>query len=507
MAENSEEKKPSEQEKQKEETKKKKESSFFGKQTKEFSEAFKQGPKAIFSKIVSFPFQFLPSLLKIFVIFIVIITAILFLLFIFNLLTGGGISVLGTELSVLLSRISGPLSSIITPVASFVKDPIGTVAQYGTFKNPQEVENKKPQGVEFRKFETKRAIHRSNVDPIEVISTVKIYALEDSSTQVEFSCFKEDVVKNALISGGSSVIRGASFGLNAASSGTSDYAIDKTRDYLTKLEEGEIKIYGEQEGAKLVDIFPSEDRNLNLLCKFNPVDIAAEMIKDRTISEKIILKANYKDFIVRSRLKVYTLESSILDNLEKDNINPFNYFKINDPLISSDRSVRPEQLKSSPAPLSLTLLDQQPLKPETTYLLGINLYNDKLSWNGKISKLHSLKIFLPEGFKPSEGCNEFNINNNVLDLNLQELSKLNKNILDNLIETGNRVFSKDSVNSKDIIPDDLRLFCEFSIDSSVVNPDLSFSLINAEAKFNYEFEAFTSALISSNLLSNELIES
>ena len=64
------------------------------------------------------------------------------------------------------------------------------------------------------------------------------------------------------------------------------------------------------------------------------------------------------------------------------------------------------------------------------------------------------------------------------------------------------MISRDSVNSKDITPDDLRLFCEFSIDSSVVNPDLSFSLINAEAKFDYEFQAYTSATISKNLISS-----
>ena len=51
---------------------------------------------------------------------------------------------------------------------------------------------------------------------------------------------------------------------------------------------------------------------------------------------------------------------------------------------------------------------------------------------------------------------------------------------------------------------ELKFFCDFGIDSSAVNEDLSFSLINAEAIYDYQFQAFTSAIISQHLLTSSL---
>ncbi len=425
------------------------------------SEAFTSGD---FKKIVFLPLTLIGEIFKIIsaffkytrigkIISYVVIVLLVFATwsFFWNLLTGGGVSIFGTQLSILGSETSGPVSVAISQVKNFVLDPVGTVASYGTFKNPQTVEKKKPQGVEFRKFEPKKDIFREK-DKIEALAAVKIYALEDLSTNVEFSCTKGDVVQQITTIG------------------------------FSGSEGGEIKLFGENEGSNSVFVYPNQDKSLNILCSFGEETLYAIKFGDKkTISQKITLKANYKDFIVSSRLKIYTLDSTILTSLEQDNKNPFAYFKINDPLISSDRSVRSEQLKKSPAILSLNLFDAQPLRDSAVYLLGLEIKNDKFSWNGKISSLKSLRVSLPNGFKPKiEDCKEFDlIENNVLKLKEDIILKLNKD--------------------KDV--SDQRFFCEFEIDNSAVTEDLSFSLIEAEAKFDYEFQAFTSAIISKNLLS------
>ena len=426
-----------------------------------FSKLSKADPTSVFKKTLTTPlspFAFLLKwIFKILALILAVGLAFIILIFLFQFFTGGGTSFLGTQTSILSSQISGPIVSSLSTVKNFVLDPVGTVATYGTFKNPQTIEKTKPQGIEFRNFKTKKDIYRER-DPIEAVANVKIYALEDSPTQVEFGCYLYDVVSLESLN-------------------------------LKSAAQGEPKLYGEEDGQNYVTILANEDKILNVQCSFKEQELYNIKFGDsRTISEKITLTANYKDFIVNSRIKVYTLQSSILSNLEKQNINPFAHFKINDPLVSSDRSVRPEQIKKGPVILSFDLTDEQPLKEGPTYLLGLELKNDKTSWNGKISSLQMLKLIFPENFKPNlENCKEFYnpySDNNVFYLKPNIIAKITEN---------------EDVSNQ-------RFYCEFSIDPSAVNEDMSFSLINAEAKFDYEFQAYTSATISKNLISSTIEE-
>ncbi|MEK6936559.1 MAG: hypothetical protein AABW58_00645 [Nanoarchaeota archaeon] len=448
-------------EKEREESQKKKD-----KETKEKADTEKLFNKILevlksgnLVKIFFLPFKIItealqiPWIKKVVLIGFIILVAIFGWIFVVNFLLGGGTSVLGTQFSVLASTFGGPIKAIVTPAVNFFSDPVGTVAQYGTFKPPETVEKRKPQGVEIKNFQAKKPIHRADLDPIETVANVKIYALEDSPTQVKFSCFIEDptAVKNV-----------ATLGLTN----------------LRKPAEN-IIVSGELENS--VYVFENQDKSVNVQCAFPSQSTGAIPIGDRqkTIQEKITLSAVYEDFVVRSRLKVYTLESSVLRDLEKTGTNPFKEFKINDPLLSSDRSVRSEQLRAGPAVLSLTLLDAQPLTEGPTYLLGLDLTNDKLSWNGKITQLKSLKIFLPSGFSPAEGrCKEFTYENNLLILK--------PDILGQYLE-------REEIDKE-------RFFCDFTIDSSVATNSLDFSLINAEAKFDYAFEAYTTATISQGII-------
>ncbi len=427
----------------------KKTKGFFSSQVDEFKSAFGKGTGATFKKTLSTPLRpfaaIFSFILRILGVLLGLLLAIMILIFLFNFLSGGGVSIFGTQLSVLSSSTSGIISSIVNPVYNFVTDPIGTVASYGSFKNPQTIEKSKPQGVEFKNFKTRRDIHREN-DKIETIANVKVYALEDSSTNVDFSCSISDPISLSDI-----------------------------------IEATKLTITGQEDSANSVTILKNQDKNFNVLCEFPPKDtgdlnFGDNINREKILNQKITLKANYKNFVVNSRLKVYVLDEKTYSDLEQDNINPFNHFKINDPLISSDKSVRSEQLRKGPIILSLNILDEQPLTESRTYILGIQLLNDKLSWNGKLSKLSNLKLIFPENFNVDlEDCSNFKndpIKKGVFDLN----NPLDKGL------------------------DKLELFCGFSIDSLGDEESLTFSLINAEAQFNYEFEAYTTATISPSLL-------
>ncbi len=422
-------------------------------------------------KIFFLPFKIIAGILKIpYVGKIILLLFILFIVsfgwaFLYSLLTGGGVSVFGTQLSVLYS--STPIKAIITPIYNFYKDPVGTIAQFGTFKPPETVEKRKPQGVEFRKFETKRPIHKSG-EEIETVANVKIYGLEDNPTTVTFNCKLEDVattrnVANTLVG-----------------------VVGETQSIPAK----EIKVFGENEPK--VTVSEKREINKNVECKFSPIDITADLAsaKKQTVQRKLTLTATYEDFKVNSRLKIYTLESSTFEKLESENINPFNYFKISDPLVSNnDQSVRSEQLSQSPGVLILTLLDAQPLTSDRSYLLGIELSNDKL-WNGKIAALKELKIKLPQGFsfENQDECKGFRLSgDNTLIFNQAELNKLNEA----------------KINTPEKI-DKERLYCEITLDSSAVTDSLDYAFIEAEAKFDYDFEAYAAATISNSALSPTL---
>ncbi|MBI2672331.1 hypothetical protein HYX16_05335 [Candidatus Woesearchaeota archaeon] len=464
--------------------------------------------KRIFLIPFALPFKLIGLILnlKYFWLAFIILIAVLGWFFIFNLVTGGGIGFLGTETSVLGSRIGGPLSVVYNQVSNFVSDPVGTIASFGEFKNPNVVEETKPQGIEFRKLETRRAIHRSGKDPIEVIANVKIYSLQTPS-QVEFSCFMDDALQDLAATAAGKT---AGLGLSAASPGASalfPLVEEKVTGKLSSFTQGQIEIFGQSDENKIIEVLPEQDKSLNFLCKFDPITLSGITTK-RTTSQKITLNADFKDFITRSRLKIYTLDKDKLENLEKDNVNPFIYFKISDPLLSSDRSVRPEQLIDSPGVLSLSLIDAQPLTEGPSYLLGANLFNDKLRWNGKLTKLKSLKIFFPAGFTPNmDGCKEFILSENTLVLKPEFMQVTDKSVLEALdnpvVAVASPGASKFLRTTSDEI-NNLKLFCDFKVDSSVANQDLSFSLINAEAVYDYQFQAFTSAIISQNLLTSSI---
>jgi len=451
-------------------------------------------------KIFLLPFKIISDLLHLKIVKnfmmlgLIVLIAVLGWGFIYTFISGGGAGFLGTETSVVGSKIAGPFSAVADQVVRFYKDPVGTIASFGEFKNPQIVEKKEPQGVEFTKIQSRRTIHRSGLDDIEIIANLKIHALKETPSQVEFSCFIDDVLVplegslSGVVSESAASTAGEIAGeigggiagthLGALSSGVSagrevGKAIGET---LVKSTQGQIEIFGESSDNKIIDIFPGQGKSLSFSCKFDPVTLY--ITKERTTSQKITLNAVYKDFVTRSRLKVYTLEEDILQGMINNNVNPFVNFKVSDPLLSSDRSIRPEQLIDSPGILSLSLIDSQPLTTDRKYLLGINLFNDKIRWNGRLTKLKSLKIFLPQGFNPTEGsCKEFFISDSLLVLKPE--------------------FMQEEIN-------ELKFFCDFGIDSSAVNEDLSFSLINAEAIYDYQFQAFTSAIISQHLLTSSL---
>src|SRR3989344_3155661 len=58
-------------------------------------------------------------------ILLVIVLSFIFLVFVYSLITGGGVSVFGTQLSIVGSQFSGAIKSITTPVYNFVTDPVG----------------------------------------------------------------------------------------------------------------------------------------------------------------------------------------------------------------------------------------------------------------------------------------------------------------------------------------------------------------------------------------------
>lgn len=471
----------------------------FSKHKAEYKEAGTKGAGGVFKKTLSLPFTPFTFLLKwaLFIggIILGLSAAVVILILIFNFLSGGGFSIAGTQLSIIGSQASGVISSITTPIKNFVSDPVGTVAEFGTFKNPQTVEKTKPQGIEVKKFQTTRDIYREK-DIVETVASVKAYALETEPAEISFLCLIADIT-NELLADSAGYI--AQAGTVVATKGA--FSGEGAKEYVSKKLysqiKGELKISGEEESKNSITLLPKQDRNFNIICKF-PAQSTGALFEgsEKTVNKKIILRANYKNFIVNSRIKAYTLEKSILERLENQDKNPFSEFKINDPLVSSDRSVRSEQIKKGPVILSLNILDPQPLKEDSTYLLSIGLKNDKLSWNGKISKLSSLKIYFPENFKPDE---EDCLSPNSPFIAFEGFIALKPSFITSLNYLDEGIVT-DSLK-KDTEITDQKFFCSFKVEN-VEDETPTFKLIKAEAQFDYEFEAYTSATISRSLLTN-----
>jgi len=230
------------------------------------------------------------------------------------------------------------------------------------------------------------------------------------------------------------------------------------------------------------------------------------------VSKEAEMKASY-DFVTQASHNTYFLNKEEHDKLLSRGIDPFENFKVNDPQLRSDRTVKS---KASPGPINLGIgtYSSQPFSRGKPYFFGVSLSNNPL-YKGHLKKLKQLKVMLPpylvvaneEGFGEGGTCDFYfsgNLNENgfkIYYLKEEKLREANidcesKSIKEKLIsyeECMNRYKSS------------FEYLCQFKVKEPIQEEVLRLDFIRAEADYIYETSKKTIVDIRRSPASEDLV--
>ncbi len=144
-----------------------------------------------------------------------------------------------------------------------------------------------------------------------------------------------------------------------------------------------------------INLKRSRSRDASVVCEIEKGLNAGD---GKPITRKVKLTGEYINFATKSALKVYTLaEDSYKETGTKD---PFEYFGVDEPLLSSGNIIKPQCVSGCGLTLlSLRVSAPQPLTELGTYFLDINLQKDR-DWYGEIRNINDIKILqVPKAVK------------------------------------------------------------------------------------------------------------
>jgi len=257
------------------------------------------------------------------------------------------------ETAITNSKILSPIYASLQDTLKVVKDPSLAVKDYGW--KTEVIDNKENQELGL-KFGTVNALpSRTTVDNEIILNVpVTISSLKEDST-LKFNCSSKDVSQEKIVINPSEEIK-----------------ISKNQRYGFTLT-----------CAFLKNAFPP---------------LTTEEVKGKIVK----LDAIY-DFTTKSYLDIYTMPADTLRDLTTQGINPLE----NEENSLLDKQTRQTIAESTNGPMRtiLSLQWQQPLTEKSlfspsdqTYTLGLKIQKSNV-WQGKLNKINSVKIFLPNNFE------------------------------------------------------------------------------------------------------------
>lgn len=211
--------------------------------------------------------------------------------------------------------------------------------QYG-FKQPK-VEEKQPTGIKLQEFTASRSYFEEG-QPVVTRARVHIDALPKDDAAIRFWCESEG-------------------------------------------NQGKISI-SRAEGDTIF-LERSKARDASLICE---IERGLNADNNKPITRKVTLTGEYQNFVTKTALKIYTLDESSYEEVGTQD--PFKYFRIEEPLLSSNNIIKSQCVSGCGLTLlSLKVSAPQPLTQLGRYFLDINLQKDR-DWYGEINKVNEIKI-------------------------------------------------------------------------------------------------------------------
>lgn len=211
--------------------------------------------------------------------------------------------------------------------------------QYG-FKQPK-IEEKQPSGIKIQDFTASRSYFEEG-QPVVTRARIHIDALPKDDAVIRFWCESEG-------------------------------------------NQGKISISRAEGDA--ISLERNKARDASLLCE---IERGLNADNEKPITRKVTLTGEYENFATKTALKIYTLDESSYEEVGTQD--PFKYFRIEEPLLSSNNIIKSQCVSGCGLTLlSLKVSAPQPLTQLGRYFLDINLQKDR-DWYGEINKINEIKV-------------------------------------------------------------------------------------------------------------------
>lgn len=210
------------------------------------------------------------------------------------------------------------------------------------------------------------------------------------------------------------------------------------------------------------------------------------------------------EFKTKASHTTYFMNSKELNAILQMGEEPFSLYKIKDPQLKSDRTIR-SKTTSGPINLGIGTAVSQPFVESHTYSFGVSISNN-IDWHGNMKKLETLNIEIPP-FLYLEGESGFGEKQFVSTCAFDSTGQKSEDgfkiytLKESLIAQTNRECGKETLESSTLTEQqcidlfgkdkDTTFWCSFKQPESPMGTGLQYDFIRAEAKYIYQTEKKT----------------
>lgn len=245
-----------------------------------------------------------------------------------------------------------------------------------------------------------------------------------------------------------------------------------------------------------VTLYPNTKEVIQATCTFPQAATFDSQDTQAVItSKKVTMYVTY-EFTTKAAHKAYFLSQEKALELKRQNEDPFSYFKVNEPQLKADNTMRS---KATPGPVNVGMgtYQSQPFSENIGYAFAVSLANNA-QYGGNLKKLNDVTLYVPEnimlesdaeyGQELTEQCafaptGEQDDTGRLKKYSLKESERatINKDCED--ITFNNAPISKEQCIN--FYKGDINLRCKFKVEELTAD-NLQFDVMGAEATYIYE---------------------
>src|SRR3989344_6014171 len=253
---------------------------------------------------------------------------------------------------------------------------------------------------------------------------------------------------------------------------------------------GDVKVEISGTGGDSMKVYKDVPQTFTATCIF-PNGVTVDDLSKIKITGIAKMYVAY-DFTTKAMHNTYFLSKKSADSLISKGVDPFVYYKVSDPLLKSDRTVR-SVTTQGPINLGIGTFDSQPFSENIPYYLGVTLTNND-DWFGNLKELKDVLLYMPPNIDVAgEGniqgeCDVYPTGDldedgfKVYSLNSDKLEQANK-------DCSKKALSEQLIGEEqclNLFKNNINYMCKFVIAEGLDEDNIFKDIMSAESGYVYE---------------------